>query len=307
MRAMSSEFDSIAPADSFLGVLDQFAALRSYRDTSGVGGYRVLAPRGRGNRAASRYAPTAAALAAIARGRVRITGSLAVLFIGGLGLAVLAGPANCPCTAELNVAQRSSLTRLGYIENAHFVSPRENIARPSESPAELPAATVAALVEPTENVAGVSPITTSALEPSALEPSTLGPSAVKREHEIASVARDGVGTVGAGALPVLIEPLSDAGPPVRLAAASNIESDVTPELPVITAITPPTKAVVADADEDAPRAKRKKNLRAYRTPIGKAERHGSQPGNEQLVKRAPKWAQQMYVTPWQMQAFSYTR
>lgn len=298
MGVVSSKFDSITPTDSFLGVLDQFASLRSYSSAPAVGGYRMLAPKGRDTgrerrpAAAVRSAAAAtAALAAIAHARVRITGSLAVLFIGGLGLAVLAGPANCPCTVDLNVAQRSSLMRLGYVENAHFVGTREQMT----GEPQLPALSVAAAVEPAESSVGESPITTSALEPS---------------REIATMTREGVGAVSAGALP-RIESLSDAGPAVRLAvrfaAASNIESDVSPELPVITARTPPAKVASSDADDEPPRAKRKKNLRAYRTPVAKSERHAARPGDEQLVKRAPKWAQQMYVTPWQMQAFSYTR
>lgn len=119
--------------------------------------------------------------------------------------------------------------------------------------------------------------------------------------------REALGTVSAGRLPPL-EPLADLGPTVRLAAASNIESDVPPELPVITVQTQqPDKIVASAADEEKPRVKRKRALRAYRTPIAKSEQQATRPGDEQLVKRAPKWAQQMYVTPWQMQAFSYTR
>lgn len=292
MRAMSSEFESTGPADSFLGVLDQFAALRSYSDEPAVGGYRVLSAKRASKRfAAPRLAPTAAkALAAAASARLRLTGSLSILFIGGLGLAVLAGPANCPCSVEMDVAQRSSLTRLGYVDNARFVSE-------VTSQQELPTLATAALVEPGESAAGVSPITTSALEPA---------------PEIAAVKRDGFGAVSAGTLPTRIEPLSDAGPTVRVAAAGSaagVESDVAPVLPVITATTPPAKVAVTDDDDDeeVPRAKRRKNLRAYRTPVGKSERHAQRPSDEQLVKRAPKWAQQMYVTPWQMQAFSYTR
>lgn len=292
MRAMSSRFDSINPAESFLGVLDQFASLRSYSSAPAVGGYRMLAPKGRNAgrerrpSAVSRSAAAAiSAFAAMTRARVRVTGSLAMLFVGGLGLTVLAGPANCPCTSDLNVAERSSLVRLGYVENAHFVGTREQMTP------QLPALSVAAAVEPAESSVGESPITTSALEPS---------------REIAAMTREGSSTVSVAALPP-IEPLSDAGPVVRLAAASDIESDVSPELPVITARTPPAKLAVSDVEDETPRAKRKKALRAYRTPIAKSERHAARPGDEQLVKRAPKWAQQMYVTPWQMQAFSYTR
>ncbi len=298
MRALSSEFDRADPTDSFVGVLDQFAALRSYSADT-IGGYRVLAPKRREShsraRSAARHVASAAAdtLATMTRARARFTGSLAVLFMGGLGLAVLAGPANCPCTTEAQMAQRSSLVRLGYAESAHFDTAREAFA----DQAELPAVTVAALVEPTENAAGVSPITTSALEP---------------EGELAPAKRERLGTVSAGTLPSEIVQVSDAGPTVRLATAAGTDGDVLPELPMITVTTPskPAKVAVADDDDEdaAPRAKRKKAMRAYRTPVAKSARHVARPGNDQFaVKRAPKWAQQMYVTPWQTQAFSYTR
>lgn len=288
MGAVSSEFDRINPTDSFLGVLDEFAALRSYSNAPAVGGYRVLTAKGHAKRSTAARAPrAAAALARIAHARIRLTGSLSVLFIGGLGLAVLAGPANCPCSLDANLAQRSSLTRLGYVENADFVRTREEMARE----AKLPALAVAAVVEPAESAVGVSPITTSALVPS---------------QEVPAMKREALGTVSAAMLPP-IEPLADLGPTVRLAAASNIESDVPPELPVITVQTPPDRILANSSDDEKPRVKRKRALRAYRTPIAKSERQGTRPGDEQLVKRAPKWAQQMYVTPWQMQAFSYTR
>lgn len=351
MGAKSSEFDSDGPTNSFVGVLDQFAALRSYSNASGVGGYRVLGPKkSRARRATAKLAPTASALAAIARTRLRLTGSLSVLFIGGLGLAVLAGPATCSCSSELNAAQHASLTRLGYAANADLGGAREEIAPQLElaaqsdlaSQPDIPTITVAAVDEPAESVKGVSPITTSALEPT---------------REIAKEKRESFAAVSAGAFPPQIEPLhdagpgvrvaaaestesdvgptahvaatesaesdvgppvslattestkSDVGPTVRVAAAESAESDVRPELPAVTdsAPTAKKKIAVADDDDSAPRAKRKKHMRAYRTPADKSEKQDRRPGNEQVVKRAPKWAQQMYVTPWQMQAFSYTR
>ncbi len=350
MGAMSSEFDSDGPTDSFVGVLDQFAALRSYSNATGVGGYRVLSPKkmSRTQRATAKLAPTASALAAIARTRLRLTGSLSVLFIGGLGLAVLAGPATCSCSSELSAAQHASLTRLGYAANANLSGAPEGIAIESDlaSQSDVPTLTLAAVVEPAESVKGVSPISTSALEPT---------------REIANEKREGFAAVSTGALPARVEPLHDAGPAVRVAAADSTESDVgptaqvaatesaesdvgpsvqattaasaesdvgptvrvaaaesaegdvRPELPAVTDSAPAAKKkkkiVVADDDDDVRRAKqkKKKNMRAYRTPTDKPVKHAERPGGEQVVKRAPKWAQQMYATPWQMQAFSYTR
>lgn len=298
MRAISSEFDSVTPTDSFLGVLDQFAALRSYSSATPDGaGYRVLSPKATRETTRTRRRRiatpelSAVAIAALARARLRLTGFLSVMFIGGLGLAVLAGPATCPsCTGTFSVADRAASERLGYIENTNFISTREHVARSEE----LPVLGAAALLEPEPSEARKSPITTSSLEPAreAIAASEAAPSAI-----------------AAGRLPVKITPVADAGPTIQLAAASNIESDVAPTLPLIEVTTPTKRVIAANDDDDDHAAKsrqhRKRAIRAYRTPVAKNIRPGRK--NEQLVQRAPRWAQQMYVTPWQTQAFSYTR
>lgn len=296
MRAVSSEFDNVTPTDSFLGVLDQFAALRTYSSAvPNAAGYRVLSPKLRQMARKPVRAPelTSAAVAALARARMQLTGFLSVLFVGGLGLAVLAGPASCPCSIPANLADHAVAERLGYVQNANYVSTREELARATD----LPALGAATLVEPDANDANVSPITTSALEPA---------------HDATIAASDEVpGAIASRRLPSTILPVADAGPTIEVAAASNIENDVPPTLPVIEVSTPAKREIVAsDDDETSPAAKPRPHrkravVRAYRTPISKVAKSG--PKNEQLVQRAPRWAQQMYVTPWQTQAFSYTR
>ncbi|KAB2943671.1 MAG: hypothetical protein K8F92_13360 [Hyphomicrobium sp.] len=295
MRAVTSELDSGSPTESFLRVLDQFAALRTYSSASPtVGGYRVLAPR----RAASRkprrsYVPPPSTVAALAGARMRLTGFLSVLFIGGLGLAVLAGPASCPCSTTSAVAERSSLSRLGYVQNARLVSARE-IAMHEPEPAVL---SNAALLEPDAIASGVSPITTSALESS---------------RDIPSFTDD-LAAIKVGRLPGKIEQLVEAGPPptIRLAAAPSAESDVPPPLPAIEVATPPmTEVTATDAERvAAPRLRsprKRMSTRAYRTPNRQAPL-AKKAADAQLAQRAPKWAQQMFMTPWQSQAFSYTQ
>ena len=148
-----------------------------------------------------------------------------MLFIGGLGLAVLAGPANCPCSSAFAVAEQSSLARLGYVQNARMMVERE-MAQPD---AELPALSTAALIEPEESAVGVSPITTSALEPS---------------REATAIASEVLPAPGAPRLPANIEQLADAGPEnVKLAAASDVTTDVPPTLPIIEVATPPDDSV----------------------------------------------------------------
>ena len=289
MRAVTSATHSASPTDNFVRVLDQFAALSSYSsNASAVGGYRVLSSQ----RQTFRTSLPAPSVAARAGARVRWTGSLSVLFIGGLGLAVLAGPANCPCTSPYAVAEQSSLQRLGYVENARMITEREFETAPA---VDLPAHSATALIAPEHEVTGVSPISTSALEPL---------------RDVPAVQSDDVPVTSAGRLPVKIEEVADAGPePVRLATASNVEADVPPTLPAIDVATPPASDVTAIDTERKPVAKsrssKKRVARAYRTPTtlrAKSKKPLGEP-----AQKSPKWAQQMFVTPWQTKAFSYTQ
>ncbi len=224
MRAVTSDIDHATPTDRFVGVLDQFASLSSYSsEATTVGGYRLLPSRHTAPRKTHRSATTAGAPRGGAR--IRWTGSLSVLFIGGLGLAVLAGPANCPCSSAFAVAEQSSLARLGYVQNARMMLERETV----QADAELPALSTAALIEPHESAVGVSPITTSALEPS---------------REGAAIASEVLPATSAARLPAKIEQLADAGAEnIKLAAASDVTTDVPPTLPVIEVATPPEDRV----------------------------------------------------------------
>lgn len=290
MRAASSHFESFDPTESFLGVLDQFAAVRSYSSAPAVGGFRLLSPKTTiAPRAKRALAPTPAAIAALARARMRLTGFLSVLFVGGLGLAVLAGPATCSCTIGAMTAQATSLSRLGYIENAHFIATREQLAPETA----ITTVALAKAVDADETAKGVSPITTSALLPAAA---------------MSSARSDDLTPSSSGlALPSRIESLADAGPTVKLAALSESV------LPEIAANAPKTSIAAHEANDDASDAEpqhkhRKRVIRAYRTPVAaRSASRSKSSGDGMMVKRAPKWAQQMYVTPWQMQAFSYTR
>jgi hypothetical protein len=291
MRALTVESGTGAPGESFLRVLDQFAALNTYASaTPTAGGYRVLGrtrqtPRSTFWRIGSRVS----ARAATAGARIRWTGSLSVLFIGGLGLAVLAGPANCPCSSTL--AQQASLERLGYVQSAAFLDASDT---PVIAPERVAFSDIEFL-DPETRATGTSPITTAALEPTHVTP---------------------VAAADAGA-PKAVGQLSD-GPErvretepetVKLAAATAVESDVIPEAPVAEVEAPPmpsVKAVEAER-EVAPKAsarptRKRAATRAYRTPtVAKKKLKPTDP------TPPPKWAQQMFANPWQSQAFSYTR
>jgi len=292
MRAVTSDIGHATPTDSFVRVLDQFASLSSYSsDATTVGGYRVLSSQRQAPRKTHRFTAKTA-VATRGGARMRWTGSLSVLFIGGLGLAVLAGPANCPCSTAFAVAEQSSLARLGYVQNVRLMTEREQV----QPDAELPALSTAALIEPAESAVGVSPITTSALEPS---------------REAAAIASDELPATNAGRLPAKIEQVADAGPEnVKLAAASDVTTDVPPTLPTIEVATPPTDGLAASEPDRDPvaksrRAKKRTAVRAYRTPNGLAGSRGKKSGEP--AAKSPRWAQQMFVTPWQSRAFSYTQ
>lgn len=291
MRPVTSDIGHASPTDSFARVLDQFASLSDLsRDATTVGGYRVLSPR----RTAACKTRRSALAAARSGGRLRWTGSLSVLFIGSLGLAVLAGPANCPCSTAFTLAEQSSLARLGYVQTARLMTERETLQPQSE----LRVLSTAALIAPEESAVGESPITTSALEPA---------------RETTTVARDEMPATTAGRLPARIEQVADAGPEnIQVAAASDVTTDVPPTLPTIEVATPPTDDTAATEPEREPvakarRAKKRTSLRAYRTSNDITLRAKSKTQVGDPTKQAPRWAQQMFVNPWQSRAFSYTQ
>jgi hypothetical protein len=295
MRALTVESESGAPGESFLRVLDQFAALHTYASAiPTTGGYRVLGGVRQKSRKASKpsLGRRIGVRPATAGARMRLTGSLSVLFIGGLGLAVLAGPASCPCSSTF--AGQASLERLDYVQSAAFMNA-------SEAPAIAPERVAFSDTEflgPDTSATGISSITTSALEPT---------------HAPVAAADTGA-TKTLGPLPSSIEHVSEAAPEtVKLAAATVVESDAIPELPVAEVEAPPMPSVTAvDAEREvvpktSVRTLRKRGAtRAYRTPMKQASRPKN-PNDAMTAQRAPKWAQQMFTTPWQSQAFSYTR
>jgi hypothetical protein len=291
MRALTVESESAAPGEGFLRVLDQFAALNTYASaTPTAGGYRTLRRTGQSmNKPASAsFARRVAMRSATAGARMRWTGSLSVLFIGGLGLAVLAGPATCPCSTTF--AQQASVERLGYVQNAAFMDASET---PAIAPERM-AFTDVAFLDPAPSATGISPITTSAVEPA---------------HATSVAAADLGATKTIGPLPGSIERVGEASPEtVKLAAATAVESDAIPEVPVAEVEAPPMPSVTAvDAEREVEpkaikRTSRKKAVRAYRTPI--AVKKKAKPTDP---TPPPKWAGQMFANPWQSQAFSYTR
>jgi hypothetical protein len=308
-------------------VLDQFAALRTYTsDAPSVGGFRVLS--GRRNPLGKRIT-SAATVAALARARMRLTGFLSVLFVGGLGLAVLAGPANCPCTNAFSAVGESSLARLGYVQNTDLLTTRE-------SEPELPSLSTATLIEPETKAPDLKPlteakaaeVTAAAALPPAEQTAAEAPPQEAPAADVSSITTSALEPAQAplvaheaptasetAAVAPNVHEVGEAAPvSVKLAAAPSLESDVPPTLPAVEVSTPPRMEITAiEADEAAPRAKRtakasvakrsKRVTRAYRSPTTVAKKKA----NPTDPTPPPKWAAQMFTNPWQSQAFSYTR
>jgi hypothetical protein len=151
----------------------------------------------------------------------------------------------------------------------------------------------------TVDPAGSSPISTSALPPPAEEPV---------REALARSARLGV-------LPTRIEALTDAKPkPIRLAAASPADDLLIPTLPMVeietpdaagaTAVEPEPQAASDTQTAREPVVSKRRNRSALRA---RKARSNADPASVAAKRyaRAPRWAQQMFETPWQSKAFSY--
>jgi hypothetical protein len=246
--------------------------------------------------------------------RLRATGTLSVLFVAGLGLAVLAGPASCPCDRNVAAAELPdsppSLSRFTYAIASAAVEhglPRASFELAAAPAAEedLPTLSTVAMLEPEESP-DASPITTSAID-------TLAARAASPPSHV-------------GLLPATPEALSDNAPrQIQLANAAPVEgADLAPVLPPVVVDTPLTEIEVVDpeareaepvhepahqpaAERKRPRkhaSPRKQNTREPRTRAPIASTKSTKPDRAKLAK-VPRWARQMFDTPWQTKAFSY--
>ena len=346
MRAMTFDDDSANPTENFLRVLDQFAALRTYSSAApAVGGYRLFASRHAAHRKSHFRLASSAAIAALANARMRLTGFLSVLFIGGLGLAVLSGPSSCPCSNAFTIAEQDdALTRLGYVGSGRLATDRETAPETTQVAEAL-------FFDSQRSMTDLSSIITSAVESRAVAPadavhvaslSTADSLAEKFASDGDASTSPAVRAVAApsvkGALPPADAAVEVSKPPMtRVAAIDADEADSAgvaarargdesrhETLAAIDAQRAPEahsaaedhKAVAkafADDDDDRPvkkmHALRKRGVvRAYRSPMHVPARTAAKKEPDaQYTKRAPKWAQQMFNNPWQSQAFSYTR
>ena len=122
MREVASKAATGESTAGLLKIMDQIAGLSAPRSLPPIaaGGYRVLEVR------RDRPRPSrAAALAPLTGKPMRMRGFLTALFAGGLGLAVLAGPATCPtcdpahADAQLDAKRILSLLAGNCLDHQH--------------------------------------------------------------------------------------------------------------------------------------------------------------------------------------------
>jgi hypothetical protein len=283
MRVENSRAGADRSTEALAALIDDFTAIKAAGVAAPrIGGYRVLLPRHIGR-------PLVPTIARLAGARMRATGLLTVLFVGGLGLAVLAGPASCPCDLAPG-ASASAEASSGARGVARFAYLKQSAMVVASAP-EPPGLSAAILVEPAE--AHASPISTSAIEP----------------PEKASV-HEGYAR-RSGILPAKFEELTDAVPTKAIRLAALEEGEGAPMLPVVLVDTPPIPEIAAvDAEADAEKRLRQKHMSSRRRAIGThpAKTRSaalSGPGSTSKRGKVPRWAQKMFETPWQSKAFSY--
>jgi hypothetical protein len=307
MRDVASKADTVESTAGLLKIMDDIASLRAGNPPPiAAGGYRVLSVR------SDRPRPSrAAAIAPLTGNSMRMRGFLTALFAGGLGLAVLAGPATCPsCDPARSDGQLDAkriLSRLTYTPSAVDVAPRET--PPLEQTegtvqaerGEPPALTELALVEP-ENAAA--PSSTSALSTAPDRAPETAPAATEPAVAAEPDPR-------AAKLPVTIEKLPDQGAPKTEIAAATVESEPEAPLPPVGATALPLKDITAEDSYDptppARRAHKHVTLKQRAAKVRKAAPRNAAPKLYSPNKYAqiPGWAAKMYETPWQNKAFSF--
>jgi hypothetical protein len=297
MRDVAFKAATVESTAGLLKIMDDIASLRATAPPPIAAGYRVLGvPR-----------PTrAAALAPLTGKPMRMRGFLTALFAGGLGLAVLAGPATCPsCDPAHSDAQRI-LSRLNYTrELPGDVAARETAPlTQSDGTAqgdrgEPPALSTLALAEPEDSA---SPTSTGAIGP-----------AHDRVPDSAPTAAAAELAPQAAKLPDTIEELSDQGPQETEIAAATVESEPETPLPPLGATTLPLKDNTGvESEEPAPRAsapRKRASIKQHRakahTPATRNAPSAPKLYSPNKYAQIPGWAAKMYETPWQNKAFSF--
>ena len=186
---------------------------------------------------------------------MRMRGFLTALFAGGLGLAVLAGPATCPTCdpahADGQLDAKRILSRLTYtpgeaVELAAREAPpldRADVPAVAER-GTPPALSELALVEPQDTASSNAPISTAAIDPAPervpdTAPATASQLPSRRREPRSCRKRSRSFPTRARRKPEI--------------AAATVESEPQPPLPPVGSTTLPLKDVAVDPEEPAPR------------------------------------------------------
>jgi hypothetical protein len=307
MRDVASKADTVGSTAGLLKIMDDIASLSVANPPPiATGGYRVLSIR------SDRPRPSRAAVIAPLAGRpMRMRGFLTALFAGGLGLAVLAGPATCPSCDPTRTDGRLDAKRIQSrlictpaavdVAAGETPPPEQTGATMQADRGEPPPLTELALVEP-ESTA--SPISTSALSPA---PDRLPENPPAATEPAASAEPE----PRAAKLPETIEQLPDQGAPETEVAAATVDSEPEAPLPPVGATALPLKDITAEDSYDPtppPRPAHKHvTVKQRAAKVRKAAPRNAAPKLYSPNKYAlvPGWAAKMYETPWQNKAFSF--
>jgi hypothetical protein len=309
MRVIERRVEIDASGASALTLRDSFSNLNTgYRADPAIGGFRILRSQPLARPARSRLARRKFSAA-----RLPATGFLSVLLVGGFALAVLAGPANCPCgypeaagLAKTDAGARL-ISRLAYSRES-MVDLSERVRARASTPDAAPPGrtslpkllTVAALdtdvsLSGTVRPDSVSPISTAAIP--AVETPKARPFAAPQRL---------------GLLPAEFENLTDTTPgSIKVAAATPADGELRSMLPTVE-----LDAIVVEParkpKREAKRVRYDTNTQRASTKTTTKRRAAKAAASSRLsrraaARRAPRWSQQLYANPWQTKAFSYLR
>ena len=319
MREVASKAATGESTAGLLKIMDDIAGLNAMGSLPPIaaGGYRVIEIR------RDRPRPSrAAALAPLAGRPMRMRGFLTALFAGGLGLAVLAGPATCPTCdpahADGQLDAKRILSRLDLHarrrrrrRRARGAAARRSDVPPVAERGTPPALSELAPVEPRtpRHRARRSRPPQSTRHPSVSPtPRPRRPLQPKPTSETATEPAP-----RAAKLPDKIEELSDQGPPQTRIAAATVESEPQPPLPPVGSTTLPLKDVAVEPEEPAPHVQAPRKHIPIKArdakPRAKGPRNAA-PSAPRLYSpnkyaQVPGWAAKMFETPWQTKAFSF--
>lgn len=313
MRVVESRVEIDASGASALTLRDSFANLNTgYGADPAIGGFRILRSQPLARPARSRLARRKFSAA-----RLPATGFLSVLLVGGFALAVLAGPANCPCgyPEEAGLAKTDAgarlISRLAYSRES-MADLSERVRARASTPDATPAGrtslpkllTVAALetdvaLSGTVRPDNVSPISTAAIP--AVETPKARPFAAPQRL---------------GLLPAEFENLTDTTPGlIKVAAATPADGELRPMLPTVeldAIVVEPARTPKREANHVEKPHRHDANTQRTSTKTTTKRRANKPAASSRLsrraaARRAPRWSQQLHANPWQTKAFSYLR